>query len=288
MAHDVVAGIAMAPDGDLWCTHPVEGGGGISHFDGANWTHYTAEDGLASNKLLWFQTLAVTPDGVLWAGTFDSGVSRFDGETWTTYTTEHGLCSDTTYAVALAPNGDLWCAGPGLSRFDGENWTVYLATETGLTYPGAVSIAATLDGSVWAGGIGLSSFDGESWTSYGDDHGLVKGPVGSIATTQGGSIWAGGDGVSLFDGGSWTHFSCVEMGLTEESELCVTSLATDLDGDLWAGTGDQGVFHYDGEIWTNYSERDGLIDDSVFSIAVAPDGALWFGTNGGLSRFSPE
>ena len=66
MAHDVVAGIAVAPDGALWCAHPIEGlDGGISHFDGTTWTHYTTQDGLASNNLLWLEALAVAPDGVL-------------------------------------------------------------------------------------------------------------------------------------------------------------------------------------------------------------------------------
>lgn len=42
---------------------------------------------------------------------------------------------------------------------------------------------------------------------------------------------------------------------------------------------------FDGKDWTNCTTVDGLVDNVVQAIAVAPDGALWFGTNGGVSRF---
>lgn len=39
--------------------------------------------------------------------------------------------------------------------------------------------------------------------------------------------------------------------------------------------------------WRTFTTADGLADDSVRTIAVAEDGALWFGTDGGASRFEP-
>ena len=41
--------------------------------------------------------------------------------------------------------------------------------------------------------------------------------------------------------------------------------------------------------WDNYNTDDGLADNTVTSIALAPDGSLWFGTNGGgVTRFDGE
>jgi signal transduction histidine kinase/CheY-like chemotaxis protein/ligand-binding sensor domain-containing protein len=37
--------------------------------------------------------------------------------------------------------------------------------------------------------------------------------------------------------------------------------------------------------WTNYSHTDGLADDNVQSVFQASDRAMWFGCNGGVSRF---
>jgi ligand-binding sensor domain-containing protein len=44
---------------------------------------------------------------VFWFGT-DKGVSRFDGKNWKAFTTKEGLLDSHVYAVAAAPNGDIW------------------------------------------------------------------------------------------------------------------------------------------------------------------------------------
>jgi ligand-binding sensor domain-containing protein len=46
---------------------------------------------------------------------------------------------------------------------------------------------------------------------------------------------------------------------------------------------------FDGQAWITYTAADGLASNTVRAIAVAPDGALWFGTEGGgVSRFDGE
>ena len=65
-------------------------------------------------------------------------------------------------------------------------------------------------------------------------------------------------------------------------------VAFDRDGNLWsAGSG--GAVRWDPTdgTYTKYTVDDGLADNQVWFIAVAPDGALWFGTVGGVSRCLP-
>jgi ligand-binding sensor domain-containing protein len=57
----------------------------------------------------------------------------------------------------------------------------------------------------------------------------------------------------------------------------------DKDGVQWFGT-NEGVYRYDGKTFTNYSVKDGLHNNQVFSIVEDKDGNLWFGTADGLSR----
>jgi len=63
------------------------------------------------------------------------------------------------------------------------------------------------------------------------------------------------------------------------------------DGTVWASTFDE-VAHFDGERWTVYTEEDGLIHYHVtataIAIAIADDGAVWFGTDAGISRYAPS
>ena len=57
------------------------------------------------------------------------------------------------------------------------------------------------------------------------------------------------------------------------------------DQSIWAGTWGGGVSRFDGKTWTNFTVKDGLAGDIVYSIAQDAKGVFWFGTNKGLSRY---
>ncbi len=57
------------------------------------------------------------------------------------------------------------------------------------------------------------------------------------------------------------------------------------DQSVWAATWGGGVSRFDGKHWRNFTTRDGLAGDIVYSIAQEPNGVLWFGTDGGVSRY---
>ena len=63
----------------LWI---AKGGEGLFAYDGHSRTHYSVEDGLASNMVCY---LCEHPDGTILAAT-SNGISRFDGEVWQTLT----------------------------------------------------------------------------------------------------------------------------------------------------------------------------------------------------------
>ena len=287
---DTVGAIAFGPDGELWCVPLAEGGMGVAHFDGNTWKQYTANDGLGSNVILWMEnTLAVSSDGDLWVATL-GGVSHFNGEVWTTYTTDDGLLADTVTAVAIAPNGDLWCAHPapncGLSRFNGEKWIVYTANDLSLSLCYLLSLAFSPSGTLWAGGGVVLCFDGENWTSYSSETGMQQPIALYMDIGPDGKIWIAGNGVSCFDGTTWTYYSYEAIGAGSEQEG-VIPVAVDSDNVVWVGLTGDGVFRYDGESWEKFTPKDGPVLTNVFSITVAPDGAIWFGTENGISCYQP-
>jgi len=59
----------------------------------------------------------------------------------------------------------------------------------------------------------------------------------------------------------------------------------DKDGNFWFGTSGEGVYRYDGKEFTQFTEKDGLSNNSVWSILEDKSGNIWFGTDDGLSRF---
>ena len=60
----------------------------------------------------------------------------------------------------------------------------------------------------------------------------------------------------------------------------------DKDGNLWFGiTGGNGVFRYDGKVFTPFTTQDGLFNNHVGSILEDKNGNIWFGTEGGVCRY---
>jgi ligand-binding sensor domain-containing protein len=59
----------------------------------------------------------------------------------------------------------------------------------------------------------------------------------------------------------------------------------DKTGDLWFGTTGSGVYRYDGKLFYNYTTKDGLNSNAVWSILEDKSGNIWFGTSDGICRF---
>jgi ligand-binding sensor domain-containing protein len=96
-----VFSIHAAPDKTIWAG---TWGGGVSRFDGKNWSNLTTRDGLAGNIVY---AIAQDSNGVFWFGT-DNGISRYDGKTWKSIGRKEGLLDNHVYAIAIAPNGNIW------------------------------------------------------------------------------------------------------------------------------------------------------------------------------------
>lgn len=48
---------------------------------------------------------------------------------------------------------------------------------------------------------------------------------------------------------------------------------------------DPGAANYDGKSFTYFNRKDGLNDNTVFSIMEDKEGNMWFGTRNGVSRY---
>ncbi|WP_091411399.1 ligand-binding sensor domain-containing protein [Aquimarina amphilecti] len=59
----------------------------------------------------------------------------------------------------------------------------------------------------------------------------------------------------------------------------------DKQGNLWFGTTGEGVYYYDGKLFTQFTIKDGLSNNSVWSILEDTIGNIWFGTSDGISKF---
>jgi ligand-binding sensor domain-containing protein len=65
----------------------------------------------------------------------------------------------------------------------------------------------------------------------------------------------------------------------------VHCIIQDKDGNLWFGTTGEGAYRYDGKEFTQFTEKDGLSNNKVWSILEDALGNIWFGTDDGVSKY---
>ncbi len=291
-----IIGLLEASDGALWLAGRGQEAARLD-YRSSRWTSY---EGLI------FQ--CETPDGTQWFLSQDDGVVRYNRKAWTRYGVEDGLM-DAPVALITTRHGSLWAAGShdttaATARFDGKRWRLQthpqLARNIWPVYEssdGALWFGADdMGGADYLGGVlryGLSEQTGEkTWTHYTPPEAPASFIYG-IGQTADGVLWFGGTwGLRRFDGegrrsggssgaGTWTRVAEPE----EFTSSVINGVHTTRKGDLWVGTRTYGAFHYDGKAWTRYDMRDGLADNSIWSILQTDDGSVWVVTSEGTSRF---
>ena len=282
---------------------------GVYRYDGKTVVQYTKQNGLSDNQV---QSIQEDKLGNIWFGTGGFGVSRFDGRIFTTLTNKEGLQpSDSLDKKWKIEPDDLWFnAGGGVYRYDGHSFTYLPLPKIGLNAEYSQSLSNRLTaygvyctlkdkkGNLWIGtqNMGVCRYDGKSFTWL-TEKGLKRPAVLGLFEDKNGKLWFGNNGYGLFryDGKSLTNFT-KEKGLSNDDFMKTTKVSNkptpsnlariyaineDNNGDLWIGTIDSGVWHYDGKKLTNYTTTDGLTSNALTTIYKDKKGELWFGTDGG-------
>ncbi|MBD3182458.1 hypothetical protein GF312_09215 [Candidatus Poribacteria bacterium] len=277
LAHRDVFVIACAPNGTIWFGTD----GGVSRYEGDEFTNLTRQDGLPGNSV---RDVYRDPDGFMWFATEDNGISRYDGEKFTNFGTGDGLPSDIVYSIHGTPNGDIWIGTDnGAARYTNGKFTSF-SKEDGLAGNVVYAIQDDLEGRVWFGmwDVGLSRYDGGSFTDFSSAEGLIGKMIYAIYRDRDEAIWFGTwDGVSRYNNWQFTSIT-TKHGLPHNN---VTAIFHDIKGNMWFGTDGGGVSCFDGSAWTWLDTRDGLAGKTVSSIYQDSGGFLWFGTEGGVTCY---
>ena len=235
----------------------------------------------------------LAPDGNLWVGTEAQGAARLNPKTgaveW--FGEAQGLSGKLAYTLRFDHKQRLWAAtdaglfvaSPPYERF---------ARVAELPWLRIWAVAEGSDGTIWAGGEGgLFAYAKGRWKNFNRVDGLSNEEVLALGAGASGTMWVGyryGGGIDRvhLERGSVV----VEKGVQRSgTDGLVYFLELDAKGRLWAGT-EHGVDMWDGSRWSHYDMSDGLAwnDCNLNAFAEDPDGTVWIGTSGGLSRFQPR
>ncbi len=287
LASDIVYEILPRADGSLLVG--TEGGlfRGTRRQFGISWKKVASLAGFPVHSL------QMAPSGDLWIGTETRGAARIDARTgrvqW--FGQEQGLSGKAAYTLRFDRERRLWAAteaGLFVARAPYQKFSRI----TELPSTRIWAIAEGTDGAIWAGGAGgLFGYSAGRWQNWTRADGLSNQEVLSLGAAADGTMWIGyrhGGGIDRIHpqpGGI-----AIEKGVQRRgSDGLVYFLEFDASGRLWVGT-ERGLDTWDGSRWTHYDTRDGLAwdDCNLNAFAEEPDGTIWIGTSGGLSRFRPR
>jgi diguanylate cyclase (GGDEF)-like protein len=288
LGSDIVFEILPEGDGALWVATQA----GIYHGMRKGFAEEWTPLGAFANTPV--HSLQKDGDGNLWAGTTHRGIARVHLSTgavsW--YGDAQGLTGKAAFTIRFDREHRLWAATDGglfVSMPPYDRFSRVSETPLALFW----TVTEDSEGVVWAGGGGglFGLIDGH-WHNWAKADGLSNQEVLALGAGPGGALWIGysyGGGIDrVYRAGTGIR---VERGVQRPGTTgIIYYLDFDSAGRLWAGS-DHGVDMWNGSRWSHYDMNDGLAWDDCDLNAFAQEpknGPLWFGTSGGLSRFTPR
>ena len=236
-------------------------------------SNYTRDNGMANEYVF---SIFIDSRGEKWFGTNGGGVSRYDGAKWKTYFPMHGLADYWVYSFTEQRAGTMWVGTwAGLNALDIKTGTfkTYLKE---LVNEWVYGLAVDSKDRVWVGTEGgINMFDGQNWKTWTHAEGLGAPNTDNLPVSSNTGLGTR----------SRHDLSILMQGKATYNPNYVFNLLMTPEDVLWAGTWGGGVARFDGNTWTNFTTKDGLGGDVVYSVAREPNGVMWFGTNGGLTRY---
>lgn len=254
------------------------------------WRVWTASNGLNGSVV---RDMAITPDGAIWVQSYPGGLTRFDPNTLVPQLIDTPKPEPSTLLVG--PDGHLWIGSRAFLKELKDDRPPYrfVDVEVPAEVLGTVAHIQSAKGTLWAGGrAGISRFDGKQWTLYTAKDGLRPDIVTEIAAVDGDEVWFhydeanGSARLRLVNGKPEVRHFTTSDGLPANETYM---LGATQSGDVWSG-GPLGLtlFPRKGTMQL-FTRADGLIWDDLDSggFYADEDGSIYFGTSGGLARYSP-
>lgn len=293
---------ALAMDFDAAGIPVMAGQCGLLRFEGDEFDVVNAEVGYGSIK-----DVAVEADGTVWVAGIDRELmSMLDGDA-----TTHPFVAT---AVEITIDGTVWAIRydhpPGLSSLWKLESDVFVEPASGPIFVADEELVVAPDGSLLMFALEPVDYDpvaeaAAEWHWYVSrihDGVYTKEPIPEafggeyLTLDEGGAVYAiGGTGRRIERGG---YFGDDEWALHRYDGGEVTTVVIPFpepndvvvhpDGTVWVSSSLYGAFAYDGGEWVRYSAEEGLPDDEVTFVEMAPDGSIYIGTRLGVTRISAE
>ncbi|MFC1509071.1 T9SS type A sorting domain-containing protein [Candidatus Omnitrophota bacterium] len=272
------------PRGGIWVSIKD---GGVSYFDGNDWTYYTkSNSGITNDNIA---AIAIDHEGVAWFGSENWRVSSFDGTNWSF----HLDLPRTIHDIVVDHNNVKWISSneSGLYRLEGDTITVFKAENSELKTNSPLGLAVDHNNAIWVGYLneaGVTRIQGDSWTQYDTIGGSQTFNISTITVDNNGSVWMG-NGREFF--GVWRLDQDGESEYYKFSQFAssnIKDIVVDKNNIIWF-TGSGGVTNFDGTSWALFpSINTGLPRSDIINMTVSNDNRKWFASSEGLMSYHEQ
>ena len=276
--------------GYIWFGHLS--GGGVSRYDG----HKFEQVSFDSLKITGDITSIVQTKDKIWFTSTTGGALQADFPVkdikhikLKQFRGKAGL-SDQVYGSYLIRDGSFICISDvGLRKYNtGENKFENYRMPHLTTYFSTNCLLEDKSGNIWFGTYngGLYKYImSESKMMYYDliKEGIESNTVSSIYEDSHGRIWVGtwGGGIAVFEGKQIRKFNSGN-GLKASR---IYDIIEDVEGNILIADQSNGLTIFKGDAFETINEKEILPDPNVNAIYQDKTGAMWFGTNSGITRY---
>ncbi|OIQ25833.1 MAG: hypothetical protein BM555_06585 [Crocinitomix sp. MedPE-SWsnd] len=199
--------------------------------------------------------------------------------------TDQGLTGSQIFALHEDKNGNIWIAsnGEGILKYNGTDFTLF-GPKQGFPAKDVAEIFEDSEGNIWFTSItfGAIKYDGQEFSMYGERSGIGGNNVFSIAEDHDNNLWFGlGNGtLTKLEEGRFYQYHFDHMQPRAAGKIEVINF--DSNNEVWFGTNQVGLGHFDHNSFEFYTKENGLIDARVHDFTFDNSGKIWMGTENGL------
>jgi ligand-binding sensor domain-containing protein/serine phosphatase RsbU (regulator of sigma subunit) len=280
----LISGMIEDRHGNYWIAAKT----GLYKYNASGSYLFTEANGLPSNNIL---SLIEDAEGNIWVGT-TAGLCLFRNEAIIYYTDKEGLPRKVVTAFLTDSRGNQLAGVSNGGLMQISNNTIVPIVFPEINAQSVTAICEDSKGRIWVGcennvqGLVVLSFVNGQWQRdpFTDEVRRFFSPrtVPRIHCDRSGNVWviSYGEGLAVFPKtGETAGFKRMtdSTGLPTNNLL---SLCEDRSGTIWIGTLQKGALRIspDGKA-TNFTEKEGLGDNTIWSAAAGTDGSVYFGTS---------
>lgn len=309
LSHSTILALAHSSDGMLW-VGTEDGLNALNEKTGKVTRYMHDPEDPYSLPAAAVLSIAEGPGGDIWVGTWSGGLAKLNRKTgkfdrFRIGSGRHSVQSPNIWKVFFDSKQRLWLATEtdGINYYDPQtdSFTSYIHNNedpNSISFDYVWDITEKQDGQLWVGTqYGLNLFNPESghfqrFDEQDNFQGLGNSRIQALLEDREGYVWVAthNEGVKRWDPNTESIINLtVDSGLPDNT---VSSLQQDNQGFIWAGTvaGIVKINPHTLNVEELLTHSDGIAGDNHNRNAslLGADGALYFGSSEGITKFSPS